>query len=134
MLDGLPSWLGVITMSDPKNDIQLYYKNVMADVVGAKDGLSRNDLDGLADEVARIVRKVEAEREDVLEAMQDAKDAKAMAKDSSQQAAQADAAAQRAESAADRAERSADAAAASAGKAEDMANKAEAIFNKQMKK
>jgi len=49
-------------MPDRQDAIQLYYKNVMADVVGSDDGLSDDELDGLADRVGAIVDAVEAER------------------------------------------------------------------------
>lgn len=42
--------------------LQVYWKNVLAQAVGAEDGLREADLDGLAERVASIVEAIEAQR------------------------------------------------------------------------
>lgn len=44
--------------------IQLYYKNVTQDIVGAEHGLADNELQGAQSEVARITAKMARQRED----------------------------------------------------------------------
>ena len=51
-------------MSDAQDTIRLYYRNVMADVVGTEDGLTDDQLDGLGETVAEIVSSIETERAD----------------------------------------------------------------------
>ncbi|MCK6455891.1 MAG: glucose-6-phosphate isomerase [Phycisphaerae bacterium] len=46
----------------PNNGIQLYYRNALADAVGAEHGVASAELDRLAPRIAEIVERIEHER------------------------------------------------------------------------
>ena len=46
----------------PKSQIKLYYKNVTAEVIGAENGISPEQLDGLARETSPLIQKLNSQR------------------------------------------------------------------------
>ncbi len=48
----------------PNNQLQVYWKNVLASAVGDSHGLQESDLDALQERVGQIVEAIEAERKD----------------------------------------------------------------------
>jgi len=48
----------------PKQEIKLYYKNVIADVIGEEHGITPEQLKGLAEKTSPLISKLNKERED----------------------------------------------------------------------
>ena len=44
------------------SQIQLYYKNVLAEAVGPEHGLTKDELNGLAESIGRITEQMASDR------------------------------------------------------------------------